>query len=33
MTIFLYFFLGWTGAAAIALIFNYAIHSTDGDDD
>jgi hypothetical protein len=32
MTIFLYFLLGWTGGAAIALIVNYAIHSTDEDD-
>jgi len=32
MTVFLYFFLGWAGAAAIGLILNYAIHSTDEDD-
>jgi hypothetical protein len=33
MTIFLYILLAWTGGAAIALILNYAIHSTDKDDD
>jgi hypothetical protein len=33
MTVFFYFFLGWAGAAAVALIFNYAIHGTDEDDD
>jgi hypothetical protein len=32
MTVFLYFFLGWAGGAAITLILNYAIHSTDEDD-
>ena len=32
MTVFLYFFLGWAGGAAIALILNRAIHSTDEDD-
>jgi hypothetical protein len=32
MTVFLYFFLGWAGGLAIALILNYAIHSTDEDD-
>ena len=33
MTIFLYFFLGWAGGAAIAFILNHAIHSADKDDD
>ena len=33
MTFFLYFFLGWAGAAAVALIINYVIHGTDKDDD
>ena len=33
MTFFLYFFLGWAGGTAIALILNYAVHSTDKDDD
>ena len=33
MTIFLYFFLGWAGGAAIALIINHAIHGSDEDDD
>jgi hypothetical protein len=32
MTAFLYFFLGWAGGLAIALILNHAIHSTDEDD-
>ena len=32
MTIFLYFFLGWAGGAAIALILNHAIHCHDEDD-
>jgi hypothetical protein len=32
MTVFLYFFLGWAGGAAIALILNHAIHNTDEDD-
>lgn len=32
MTVFFYFFLGWVGGAAIALIVNYAIHSTDKND-
>jgi hypothetical protein len=32
MTVFLYFFLGWAGGAAIAFILNHAIHSTDEDD-
>jgi hypothetical protein len=32
MTVFLYFFLGWAGGAAIALILNHATHSTDEDD-
>jgi hypothetical protein len=33
MTVFLYFLVGWAGAAAVALIVNYAIHSTDKNDD
>jgi hypothetical protein len=33
MTVFFYFLVGWAGGAAIALIVNYAIHSTDEDDD
>jgi hypothetical protein len=33
MTVFLYFLIGWAGGAAIALIVNHAIHSTDKDDD
>jgi hypothetical protein len=32
MTVFLYFLIGWAGGAAIALIVNHAIHSTDKDD-
>jgi hypothetical protein len=32
MTSFLYFFLGWVGSLAIALIINHAIHSSDKDD-
>jgi hypothetical protein len=32
MTVFLYFLIGWASAAAIALIFNYAIHSNNGED-
>ena len=32
MTFFLYFFFGWAGGLAIALILNHAIHSTDEDD-
>lgn len=32
MTVFLYFLLGWAGGAAIALIFNHAIHCNDEDD-
>lgn len=32
MTLLLYFLLGWAGAAAIGLILNYVIHSTDEDD-
>jgi hypothetical protein len=33
MTVFFYFLVGWAGVAAIALIVNYAIQSTDEDDD
>jgi hypothetical protein len=32
MTVFLYFFLGWTGGAVITLILNHAIHCHDEDD-
>jgi hypothetical protein len=32
MTVFLYFLVGWVGAAVVALIVNYTIHSTDEDD-
>jgi hypothetical protein len=32
MTVFFYFLVGWAGGAAIALIVNHAIHSTDEDD-
>ena len=28
-----FFFIGWTLGAAVALVFNYALHQFDTDDD